>query len=276
MINFSKSSFKSNHHKCEHLLGHLAGKCPLDEQGEVGQRLPASFVWTLGDLRRLIVTLLRTCLVKRGRGILEKLPPEVGDWGPDEWNRVEDSWQCFQDAPEPSGRLPRDQPTQGAGASQTLQLGWGLLLLWTTHPGERAGSLDTVLPVRVLFLSPFSFPLTPTGAKRLRCIRIQSIRDSLNTRISSLAGRESLWHKIQECLQVKEIEAYTKDHLLSGNSLSHHRLTLVSPRLLTGNFKSQKSSCLWLRIQSIQYLKMNIQLYLHRNHWDAIFKYIDS
>lgn len=127
----------------------------------------------------------------------------------------------------------------------------------------------------VLFLSPFSFPPTLPGAKRLRYIRIQSIRDSFNTRISSLAGGESLWHKIQECLQVKEIEANTKDHLFSGNCLSHHRLTLMSPRLLTGNFKSQKASCLWLRIQSIQYLKMNIQLYLHRNHWDAIFKYID-
>lgn len=121
---------------------------------------------------------------------------------------------------------------------------------------------------RLLFLSPFSFPP--------RSIRIQSIRGSFNTRISSFAGGESPWHKIQGCLQVKEIEANTKDHLLSANSLSHHRLTLLSPRLLTGNFKSQKASCLWLRIQPIQYLKMNIQLYLHRNHWDAIFKYIDS
>lgn len=129
---------------------------------------------------------------------------------------------------------------------------------------------------RFLFLSPFSFPSTLPGAKRLRCIRIQPIRDSFNTSISSFAGGESPWHKIQECLQVKEIEANTKDHLLSANSLSHHRLTLMSPRLLTRNFKSQKASCLWLRIQPIQYLKMNIQLYLHRNHWNAIFKYIDS
>lgn len=79
MINFSKISFKSNRHKCEHLLGVLAGKFPLGEQREVGQRLPASLVWTLGDLRRLIVTLPRTCLVRRGRAILEKLHPEVGD-----------------------------------------------------------------------------------------------------------------------------------------------------------------------------------------------------
>lgn len=79
MINFSKISFKSNRHKREHLLGVLAGKCPLGEQREAGQRLPVSLVWTLGDLRGLTVTLLRACLVKHGRAILEKLHPEVGD-----------------------------------------------------------------------------------------------------------------------------------------------------------------------------------------------------
>lgn len=115
-----------------------------------------------GSEGSLIVTLLRTCLVKHGRAILKKLHPEVGDWGPDkEW---EQSWgllpvlsgctRAHQDV------LPLIKPHRSR--TRLCSSGWGLLLLWMTHPGERAEAWTQCCLWKALFLSPFSFPQDPS------------------------------------------------------------------------------------------------------------------
>lgn len=122
MINFSKISFKSNRHKREHLLGVLAGKCPLGEQREAGQRLPVSLVWTLGDLRGLTVT-------------PESMPCETWESYPGEatsrsrrlrsrqvGTELRTPASAFRMHLEPMGCLPRDQTTQGAGPGSAA---WG-------------------------------------------------------------------------------------------------------------------------------------------------------
>ena len=167
MINFSKTSFKSNHHKCEHLLGHLAGKCPLDERREAGQRLPASLLWTLRGLRRLTVTLPRTCLVKHGRSILEKLHPEVGDWDPDErkW-----SWGLLTVLSGCAWALGTSPPWSTHTGSRTRLCSWGEVCFccgWLTLWKEQEAWTQCCLWECFISVS-FLFPPNPPWSQEIK------------------------------------------------------------------------------------------------------------